>query len=219
MLDGKRGRRRRARSRRGVPGAVAAALADRARERRARRRPRLSARQPQPSATTSSSYYLARVGLADAMDKRASRAVQRHAAARRHRARLRAVAQAAAARRALRHARLAHALGAAGSADGGLDAHAGHRDLRHPRRRRGDPARRPRGDDDQRPERAHRPASWRSIFRGRARAGRCSSIRATTSIARSCWHSSTNSSTARAAARRAIGGVRHDGEKPREATR
>ena len=124
---------------------------------RARRRPRLSARQPRPSAARSSTTTSTASASADAMDKLRRRAVERHEAARRHRPRLCAVAQAAAARRAVRHARQPDPLGAAGSADGGVDAHPGHRDLRHPRRRRGDPARRPRGDDDQRPERPHRP--------------------------------------------------------------
>ena len=41
--------------------------------------------------------------------------------------------------------------------------------MRHPRRGRGDPARRPRGDDDQRPERAHRPRGGRRLPRPRTR--------------------------------------------------
>ena len=44
-----------------------------------------------------------------------------------------------------------------------------HRDLRHPRRRRGDPALRPRGDDDQRPGGHHRPIVEVDLPRPRTR--------------------------------------------------
>ena len=132
--------------------------------------------QPGRARATSSTTTSRASASATPCDKPRARAFERHEAARRHRARLRAVAEAAAARRALRHARLAHALGAAGRADGGLGAHPGHRDLRHPRRRRGDPARRPRRDDDERPARAS-ASHRRRPCRGRAAARHCSSTR------------------------------------------
>ncbi len=49
------------------------------------------------------------------------------------------------------------ALGAPGGPDGRVEAHQGHRRVRHPRCRRGNPARRQGGDDDQRAERQDRP--------------------------------------------------------------
>ena len=102
-------------------------------------------------------YYLERVGLADSLRQAGRGDVERHAPACWYRARLCAVAQAAAAGRAVRHARQPHPLGPPGSADGRLEAHAGDGPVRHPRRRRGYPARRSRGDDDQRAECPHRP--------------------------------------------------------------
>ena len=107
------------------------------------------------------SYYLERVGLADAMDKRAAELSngmkQRVGIAR---------AFALSPKLLLLDEpfgmlELADALGIAGSADGSVVAHASDGHLRHPRRRRGDPARRPRGDDDQRAKGAHRPRDGR----------------------------------------------------------
>ena len=147
---------RRPRPRGGVPVAVAVPLAHGEGERRHRRRPGLPARQPRRARGHRDLLPFAR-----RPGRRHGQArggpVERHEAARRHCPRLRAVAEAAAARRAVRHARLAHPLAAARGADGGVVAHAGDRDLRHPRRRRGHSAGRPRGDDDQRAERPHRP--------------------------------------------------------------
>ena len=150
-----RGERRRAGSRRRLPVAFADAVADGARERRSRRRPRLSQGQPGRAARHRRILPAPRRPRRRHASAR-RRTLQRHEAARRHRPRLRAFAQAAPARRAVRHARQPHPLGAAGRADGRLGAHQGHRHLRHPRRRRGDPPRRPGGDDVERPERDDR---------------------------------------------------------------
>ncbi len=98
-------------------------------------------------------YYLTRVGLGNETAKAGTRSLERNAPTRGARARVRTESEAAVARRAVRHARFAHALGAPRAPDGSVGAHAGHGDLRHPRRRRGDLARGPRGDDDQRAER------------------------------------------------------------------
>jgi ABC-type nitrate/sulfonate/bicarbonate transport system ATPase subunit len=102
-------------------------------------------------------YYLNRVGLGDARTRHASELSsgmkQRVGLARAFALSPKLLL----ARRAVRHARQPHALGAAGGADGSVDAHQRHRRLCHPRRRRGDPARRPRRDDDQRAQRPHRP--------------------------------------------------------------
>src|SRR5690606_31340168 len=85
-----------------------------------------------------------------------ARAFERNAPARRSRARVRAEPEAAVARRAVRDARFADPLGAAGAPDGGPRAHASHGDLRHARRRRGDPPRGPCRDDDERAAREGR---------------------------------------------------------------
>ena len=201
-------RRRRPRARRGLPVAEPDALADRARERRDRRRPGL----PEGDARRAPGgrRILPREGRPRRRDGPPRRRdVERHAPARRHRPRLRALAEAAAARRAVRHARQPDPLGAAGGADGGLVADPRHRDLRHPRRRRGDPALRPRGDDDQRPRGHHRPASSRSTCPARAPARRWSSTPTTTATAPPCSSSSRRTSTAPTRGRKSPDGLRH----------
>ncbi len=117
-----RGARGRPRPRRRVPGAVAGAVADGGAERRARRRPRLSRRHARRAPGRGALLPEPR-GPWRRQDQVRRRALQRHEAARRAGTRLRAVAQAAAAGRAVRHARQPDALGPAGGADGGVDAH------------------------------------------------------------------------------------------------
>ena len=138
-----------------------------------------------PSGATSSSTTSRASASPTPCDKRGGRALQRHEAARRHRARLRAVARScccstsrSACSTALTRWELQEVL---------MDVWKRtqrHRHLRHARRRRGDPAGRPRGDDDERPARAHRQDHARSTCRGRARARRCSSTPTTTPTAR-----------------------------------
>ena len=100
-------------------------------------------------------YYLDRVGLGDARTSWRRKCRTACASASASPAPLRS-RPAAAARRAVRHARQPDALGLAGRAGRSVEPHQGDRDHGHPRRRRGDPARRPGGDDDQRPQRHDR---------------------------------------------------------------
>ena len=106
---------------RGVPGAEPDPVADRARRTSRSASTGSIRRASRAERREIVDYYLDRVGLGDAMDKLGGRALERHAPARRHRPRLRAEPEAAAARRAVRHARQPHALGAAGRADGGVE--------------------------------------------------------------------------------------------------
>jgi len=132
------------------------ALAYRLRERRPRRRAGVPAWRACRAARHG--RVLPRAGGPRRRDAQARLgALERHEAAGGHRARVRARPEAAPARRAVRHARLVDALGAAGGADGGLGTQQGHRRHGHARRRRSDPARRPGGDDDERAAGQGRP--------------------------------------------------------------
>ncbi len=149
-------------SRRRVPEPLAAALAHRLRQRAPRRGQGVLRHQVAQGAPRLD-HAQSRAGADGACQGQAADGdLRRHEAARRHRPRARHGAQGAAARRAVRRARRAHARAPAGLGDGDPRPAQEHRADDHARRGRGRAAVRPHRHDDQRSGGPHRRGADRA---------------------------------------------------------